>query len=259
MKRLVCVFSFMVKINKKIAPVELQPICYWMPRDRNTLYLVCPTVSLVQCVIRYCRKYHYTFANTTSISTDMTWTFFWMSSKLSKVISSFCKHSAASRHFPLLPHSFQAFQGSSFYVQPSSFTVLTRLWSHKCLCLRNPVGKISSLEEFSVLFGTDWCRKVPCFDLSSSVNRMLKAWYREWQSSAPFRPVSVKVLSHTASWEQLFYPLSCGPILQWLSSRFTYAVLTKIYLSGGYTWSAWSMKCSVNMSVLFSHYALGKK
>lgn len=48
MKRLVCVFSFMVKINKKIAPVELQPICYWMPRDRNTLYLVvqqCPLSS----------------------------------------------------------------------------------------------------------------------------------------------------------------------------------------------------------------------
>ena len=26
-----------------------------------------------------------------------------------------------------------------------------------------------------------------------------------------------------------------------------------------YTWSAWSMKCSVNMFVLFRHYALGKK
>lgn len=32
---------------------------------------------------------------------DMTWTIFWMSSKLSKVISSFCKHSGASRHLSL--------------------------------------------------------------------------------------------------------------------------------------------------------------
>lgn len=37
------------------------------------------------------------------------------------------------------------------------------------------MGMISSLEEFSVLFGIEWCRRVPCFDLGGSVNWMLKA------------------------------------------------------------------------------------
>lgn len=119
------------------------------------------------------------------------------------------------------------------------------------------MGKIPSLEEFSVLFGTDWRRRIPSFDLSSSVNWMLKAWHTGWQDSARFSAVCVKVFESQCMMGTTVWPPSvvrkyCS---NWAAASHMLS-LTKIYLASGY---AWSMKCTVNMFVPFTLSALGEK
>lgn len=104
------------------------------------------------------------------------------------------------------------------------------------------MGEISSLEEVSVLFGTDLCRRVP--PALISLVQLTGCWRHDTRDGSTLLHSELflsRCLSHSASWEQLFCPLSCWQSLQWLSSSSTYAVFTNIYLAGGYAWSAWSV------------------
>lgn len=56
------------------------------------------------------------------------------------------------------------------------------------------MGKILSLEEFLVLFGTVWRGSIPRLWSRQFCGWMLKAWHWGWQNSAQFRAVCVKVL-----------------------------------------------------------------
>lgn len=163
----------------------------------------------------------------------MTWTLLRMSSKLSKVISSLCKHSAACRHlseYVFLTASLLSGISGILHILCTTiyFNGLDKVNDLINVCvLEIPWARFPHWRSFQFSLALPGAEGSPA--LISAVE-LTGCWRHDNRDGSILLHAEMFVsrcLSHSASWEQLFCPRSCLQILQGLSSSVIHAVFDK--------------------------------